>query len=228
MKRLKSALALVMAFAMVLTLGGCTLNKGTTWIAKSEDVTLPAGVYILNLSNSYTSAVSVLQQMHTEDAESINVKNLWKNTLDGKSLNDWITDETKDSVRDYFAVLQKFNELGFSFDEADEALINQEVENYWSENKASYEETGVSKESIRLQVESRYRSRIIFDSIYGKGGEKEVSDADLKAHYAENYQHVQYLSVSIKDLGATICRNAKTWSATPSTAPAVEKILSPC
>lgn len=200
MKRLKSALALVMAFAMVLTLGGCTLNKGTTWIAKSEDVTLPAGVYILNLSNSYTSAVSVLQQMHTEDAESINVKNLWKNTLDGKSLNDWITDETKDSVRDYFAVLQKFNELGFSFDEADEALINQEVENYWSENKASYEETGVSKESIRLQVESRYRSRIIFDSIYGKGGEKEVSDADLKAHYAENYQHVQYLSVSIKDL----------------------------
>lgn len=71
--------------------------------------------------------------------------------------------------------MQKFNELGFSFDEADEALINQEVENYWSESKDSYEETGVSKDSIRLQVESRYRSRMIFDSIYGKGGEKEVA-----------------------------------------------------
>lgn len=44
------------------------------------------------------------------------------------------------------------------------------------------------------------RSRMIFDSIYGKGGEKEVSDADLKAYYAENYQHIQYISISTKDL----------------------------
>ena len=200
MKQLKSALALVLALVMVLALGGCTLNKGTTWIAKSGDVTLPSGVYILNLSSNYSSAVSVLQQMYTENAESVNVKNLWKNNLDGKSLNDWITDKTKGSIQNYFAVLQKFNELGFSFDEADEALINQEVENYWSESKDSYEETGVSKDSIRLQVESRYRSRMIFDSIYGKGGEKEVSDADLKAYYAENYQHIQYISISTKDL----------------------------
>lgn len=83
MKQLKSALALVLALVMVLALGGCTLNKGTTWIAKSGDVTLPAGVYILNLSSNYSSAVSVLQQMYTENAESVNVKNLWKNNLDG-------------------------------------------------------------------------------------------------------------------------------------------------
>ncbi len=86
--------------------------------------------------------------------------------------------------------MQKFNELGFSFDEADEALINQEVETYWSDGKDSYEEAGVSKESIRLQVESRYRSRMIFNSIYGKGGQKEVSDADLKTYYAENYRRL--------------------------------------
>lgn len=48
MKQLKSALALVLALVMVLALGGCTLNKGTTWIAKSGDVTAPSGVYILN------------------------------------------------------------------------------------------------------------------------------------------------------------------------------------
>ena len=41
---------------------------------------------------------------------------------------------------------------------------------------------------------------MIFNSIYGKGGEKEVSDADLKTYYAENYQHIQYFSISIKDL----------------------------
>ena len=69
MKQLKSALALVLALVMVLALGGCTLNKGTTWIAKSGDVTLPSGVYILNLSSNYSSAVSVLQQMYTENAE---------------------------------------------------------------------------------------------------------------------------------------------------------------
>ena len=75
-----------MAFMMVLSLGGCTLNRGTTWIAKSGDVTLPAGVYILNLSSNYSSAMSVLQQMYTEDAESVNIDNLWKNNLDGKAL----------------------------------------------------------------------------------------------------------------------------------------------
>ena len=70
----------------------------------------------------------------------------------------------------------------------------------WSEGKDSYEKTGVSKESVRLQVESRYRSRMIFNSIYGKGGEKEVSDAQLKEYYADNYQNIQYLSVSTKDM----------------------------
>ena len=200
MKRLKSVLALVAAFAVLLALGGCTLNKSTTWIAKSGDTTLPAGVYILNLSNNYSSAVSALQQMYTENAESVNPKNLWKNSLDGKSVNDWIRDKTKDSVKNYFAVLNRFNELGFSFDEADQALINQELENYWSEGKESYEKSGVSKESVRLQIESRYRSRMIFNSIYGKGGEKEVSDQELKAYYAENYQNIQYISVSTKDL----------------------------
>ena len=64
--------------------------------------------------------------------------------------------QTKGSIQNYFAVLQKFNELGFSFDEADEALINQEVENYWSESKDSYEETGVSKDSCLL-----YTSRCV-------------------------------------------------------------------
>ncbi len=157
-------------------------------------------MYILNLSNNYTSAVSVLQQMYTENAESVNTKNLWKNQLDGMSLNDWVTEKTQDSVKNYFAVLNRFNELGFSFDEADRALIDQEVENYWSEGKDSYEKTGVSKESVRLQVESRYRSRMIFNSIYGKGGEKEVSDAQLKEYYADNYQNIQYLSVSTKDM----------------------------
>ena len=102
-----------------------------------------------------------------------NIDDLWKNNLDGKSLNDWITDETKGGITKIaFPVSQKFNELGFSFDEADAALINQEVETYWSDGKDSYEEAGVSKESIRLQVESRYRSRMIFHSIYGKGGKK--------------------------------------------------------
>lgn len=200
MKRLKSVLALVAAVAVLLALGGCTLNQSTTWIAKSGDITLPAGVYILNLSNNYTSAVSVLQQMYTENAESVNVKDLWKNSLDGKSLNDWISDETQKSVKNYFAILNRFNELGFSFDEADQALISQEVENYWSEGKESYEKTGVSKESLRLQVESRYRSRMIFNSIYGQGGEKEVSDKELKDYYAENYQNIQYISVSTKNL----------------------------
>lgn len=200
MKRLKSVLALAAAFAVLLALGGCTLNKSTTWIAKSGDTTLPAGVYILNLSNNYSDAVSALQQMYTENAESVNPKNLWKNSLDGKSVNDWIRDKTKDSVKNYFAVLNRFNELGLSFDEADQALIGQELENYWSEGKESYEKSGVSKESVRLQIESRYRSRMIFNSIYGKGGEKEVSDQELKDYYAENYQNIQYISVSTKDL----------------------------
>lgn len=36
MKQLKSALAFVMAFMMVLSLGGCTLNRGTTWLPSPE------------------------------------------------------------------------------------------------------------------------------------------------------------------------------------------------
>lgn len=198
MKQLKSLLAFALALLMVLALGGCTLNKGTTWIAKSGDVTIPAGMYILNLSNSYSSAIAKLQTQYAADAQSVNVKDLWKNNLDGKTLDSWVTDETKTSMKNYIAILNRFNELGFSFDKADQALIDQEIEKYWSEGSDDYLKTGVSKDSIRLQVESRYRSRMIFNSIYGVGGEKSVSDDVLKDYYAKNYNDVQYYSISLK------------------------------
>jgi|GEM_PF-952703 len=199
MKLLRSAIALMMALLMVLSLGGCTMNKGTTWIAKSGEETIPAGLYLLNVSSGYNTAVSVLEQMYLEDAESVNLEDLWKNSLDGLSVDQWITEETKESIVNYVAILNKFNELGFTFDEADLMLIEQEVNNYWESDSASYKQSGVSKDSVRKQVESRYRSRVIFDHIFGEGGEKEVSDDVLKQYYADNYTHIQYLSVSIKD-----------------------------
>lgn len=200
MKRLNSAIALIMALLMILSLGGCTLNKGTTWIAKSGDEEIPAGLYLLNVSTGYNTAVSVLEQMYMADETSVNLEDLWKNNLDGMSIDQWITEETKESVVNYVAIKDKFEELGFEFDEADLALIEQEVKSYWETDKDSYQHSGVSKDSIRKQVESRYRSRMIFDSIYGKGGEKEVSDKVLKDFYADNYTHIQYLAVSVKDL----------------------------
>lgn len=208
MKQIKKILVVCLAALLVLSLGGCTLNKGTTWIAKSGDITLPSGFYIINVSNVYTNAISVLQQKYLEDTTSVNLKDLWKNKLDDLSVNDWITQETKQNVINYFTILQEFDKQGFSFDEADLALIEQEVEEYWQDS-ASYLESGVSKESIRLQVESRYRSRILFNSIYGKGGEKAVSDADLKKYYAENYTDIQYIAVPTKDIEADVLKARK-------------------
>lgn len=205
MKRILKLFAVLLSFIMVLSLGGCTLNTGTTWAAKSGDVTAPAGLYIINVLNTYNSAVSALQQQYTQDAASVNTKDIWKNKLDGVAINDWITNESKKNVTNYFTILKEFNERGFAFDEADLALIDQEVAEYLKDDgAATYADNGVSKESIRLQVESRYRSRILFNSIYAKGGAKEVSDADLKAYYAENYVNVQYLAVSIADLEADV------------------------
>ena len=66
MKLLRSAIALMMALLMVLSLGGCTMNKGTTWIAKSGAETIPAGLYLLNVSSGYNAAVSVLEQMYLD------------------------------------------------------------------------------------------------------------------------------------------------------------------
>lgn len=64
--------------------------------------------------------------------------------------------------------------------------------------KKQYEKYGVSLDSFAYCTtlyNTKYEA--LFKAVYGKGGSKEVSDADLTKYFKENYTDYSYLSVNL-------------------------------
>lgn len=64
--------------------------------------------------------------------------------------------------------------------------------------KKQYEKYGVSLDSFAYCTtlyNTKYEA--LFKAVYGKGGSKEVSDADLTKYFKENYTDYSYLPVNL-------------------------------
>ena len=64
MKIGKKALAAVLALALALA-AGCS-SKDTSWVARSGEDAIPAGVYLVELMMGYNEAASQLYGGHSE------------------------------------------------------------------------------------------------------------------------------------------------------------------
>lgn len=95
MKQLKAALALVLALVMVLCAWRLYSEQGNDLDCQVRQHYAPfRRIYFESFQQLFFCGFGAAADA-TENAESVKVKNLWKNNLDGKSLNDWITDKTK-------------------------------------------------------------------------------------------------------------------------------------
>jgi|GEM_PF-6679709 len=177
----KRALGLILALAFVLTMAGCSsggLGSDTSYVAKSGNRTVSSALYMRFLLDAYTLADSVNQDSG---------KALMDSTIEDKPAAQWIQDTARDDVSRYFACMDKFDQLGLSYTDSDQA----EVDNVAAQTQQKYADlfknTGIGLDSLKLYYEYNVKAMALFNYYYDKGGEKEVSDDEIKEAMRKDY-----------------------------------------
>lgn len=194
MRNLKKISAFFIALTLAaVSLAGCA---DTTWSYKDDKMTIPIGVYIFNLYRGYNQAYSSVED-NTGDILSQDMPNP-ENEDETVNAGEYILENSDRYTRQILVINQLFEELGLEITAEEQAEIDASVESSWSYYGATFESFGIAKESFKMvDAEVNVKSQKIFEAIYGEGGEKEVSEEDLKKHFEDNYTDYSYIQVSL-------------------------------
>lgn len=184
---LKKAFAAVLAASLCLSLAGC-YDENNSWAAKKGEDTMPIGGYIYYLFNSYYEAVSKVPS----DQEVL------KTTIEDKDGQTWIKDKAMNSLKSFYYISGKFDELGLELTEEDQDTIQSSTDSMWSYYKSTLEALGVAKDSFNTAA-SIYNTKYqkVMDALYGEGGEMEIPEDELKSYFTENYYSYEYFYASL-------------------------------
>ena len=192
----KKVIAAATALTMVFAAAGC--GESTSWIAKYNDQTVNAGVYIYYQTQAMSEATSKLKKINA-DLDLTDTKLVKTLTLENVDVTTWVNNKAQEQVKLFIAVNQKFDELGFSLTDEEKSEIEQMFEYYWEYSSAEFEKNGIGKDSFRELVELDHKKNKLFEHYYGEGGEKEVSDAEINAFLEGNYSRVKMIKLHLTD-----------------------------
>ncbi len=191
--------AVLLAGAAAVGLASC--GADTTWAARSGEDTMPAGVYIVGEIDSYYDAEDRFAELNP-DAEaqtdaSKRAKELMKADIDGKTGAQYVTDRAMERARNYFAAEALCRERGIALTEEQVAALSRNNDSMWSYMGEFYERNGVSRDSLEKMSRNYMKQNLLFQNLYGEGGERAVSDADYEAHYRATRTRVRYIPFSL-------------------------------
>lgn len=188
MKIFKRIIAVVMVLCTMVSLTACS---DTTWVYDYNGTKVKSGVYILEMMSAYISA---------ENHKDVNpdIKDIFKQKLDGKPAKQWIIDTTKKNVDAFMAIEKKFDELGLTLSESDNNIIDQSTESSWKNMGAVYEANAVSMETYRTVMANQQKQQLIFSKYYDKGGIEEVSNDNLLQHFKTNFASINMFIAELK------------------------------
>ncbi len=168
MKGLKKVTAAALVAAMMMS--GCS-GVDASWIAKSGDVTIPAGVYAYNILDNY-----MYGYMYSGSSY-----------LEGEGVVEEMVEYAKEYATTLLAYQKKANELGITLTEEEKQEAHDDAEEMFNTASALYTANRISQESLELSNEVSILSAKVFEGIYGEGGEKEVPEEELRAIFDEYY-----------------------------------------
>ncbi len=199
----KSVAAVAAALIVGSALAGCTqatifgsYPQDLSWSYKDDASTLSIGGYIYYNYSAFTAASQKVEN-GTGDFLDQKLKN-----DDGKEVTakEYIDQVTEDACKNYIYVNKVFKDKKLSLTAEEISSYKKNADSYWTYYKTVFEKLGVSKDSfVSAGYENSAKLEAIFKSIYGEGGEKEVSTADMQKYYEDNYVNYSYLSVPLYD-----------------------------
>ncbi len=215
MSILRKASAGVVCTAMALSLASCSLGGAdTSYGAIIDGYKVPAGVFISMQMNAYSEAQSYTEPA-AEGAETTvtttaaadpsvttaatTTTPFSDKTIEGKSVREWINDEATVEMQKYVAIESKFDELGLAFTDNEPEKVNVYLESLWEYYGAMYEDMGISRDSLNLVTLNSEKKNAVFNYYYGVGGEKEITEAEIKQYLSENNARINYIEIELKD-----------------------------
>ena len=205
MKRLVCVvLALALCGAFLLT--GCSAPRltigGTAKTAATiGDTTLSTGEYLAYLYNSFYNlyysqglyqyaqyGYDVWSQEYTygegDDAQKV-------------KFDEYLKLSAQDAAVRQVALRQLMDKYGLSWNTEEQKELETNLENVKAD---SYLSLGISKENfVKVTKELSLNETSLFYGLYGEGGQREMSEADRRAYFDENYLSYKMISISLTD-----------------------------
>lgn len=180
MKHYTKALAVLLA--LLLVLAGCS-GKDTSWVAQVGEDSIAPGVYLVELMMGYNEASGRLY----------GVEDIMKETIDDLPAAQYITNYAKEECAKLLAIRQEFAARDLTLGDTDKEQADAYTDYLYQMGELFYQANGVGKESVGYINETTMMSLAVFNSIYGEGGEKEVTRSQLEQEFADHYTRSQYI-----------------------------------
>lgn len=207
---IKKIAALGCAAAMLSSLTAC--GEKTTWGAVIDGVRIPAGVFIYYLDSAHYDAQQKLSEQQAAEttadlspegaaaqtSETVSLP-LFSSQIDGVDAKQWIYDEATKSMQEYAAVEAKFDEYGLTLTDEDKETAQVYLDQIWEYAGEYYTSMGISENSYKSIFLNSSKKQKLFETIYSEGGEKAVSDDEIKTYLNENYALINYIDVELRD-----------------------------
>lgn len=196
MKNLKKLTAVSLTVAMLAAFSGC---GDQSWSYKTDDVSLSAGTYIYNLLNGYYEAYDKVDT--PDEAEDILKEEVTDSDDDTtKTVEQFALDTADEETTKMIAVEELFKKYNLELDEGDYETYKGYTSQVWSSMKQTLEDYGISEKSFEYcYAEYSVKSNQVFEYLYGKDGEKYVTDDELIKYYKDKYTGYAYFSLSMTD-----------------------------
>lgn len=183
-KLLTKIICVALACVTVLSFTAC---KDTTWVFKSGDNTVSAGIYLGYLVDGYYNAASSVTDQE---------KDLFDQQIDKMDAADYIKKLAKESVARHITIANLFDEYKLSFTDKELEEIEANVDSVWSSAGAIYEENGCGKKSFYEIMLSDEKSQKVFEYYYSENGKSPVSEKERKDYFKNNYAKIKYVAVN--------------------------------
>ncbi|MDD6645263.1 MAG: hypothetical protein PUE67_04310 [Oscillospiraceae bacterium] len=212
-KNIKKVMAGTVAGALMISAAACTpISTKAEWAYKDGDNEKAIGVYIYAMYNAYNQAKTFAEKAdgYKENESFLDLK---IKDDDGKEAvaSDWIKEKADLTVRQSLFIDKAVDERNATVDEAsykDQATQDWELGymySYYSQmgygttpEQELLEPYGISQDSYcELQYVTPAKQQKLFDLLYDKDGEKEVSDNELKKYFDDNYTYYTYFTIPL-------------------------------
>ncbi|MEG0753802.1 MAG: hypothetical protein RR461_08225 [Angelakisella sp.] len=185
----KRIIALALAVVLALSVVGCQSGgKDKSWAAKLGDETISAGVYVLNVMAGLNNA-----QMKADPA----VEDFLAAEIEGKTGSQLTKEFALEETKRQLATHSKFVELGLTLTEEEKQSYESYGKDMYAAAADMYKANGVSEQSVIDYNRYSFEAYKVFQAIYGPGGEKGATPADMSTYFAENY-NIAYIVPYLK------------------------------
>lgn len=223
--------ALLLALILALSLVGCSVDEGrpidgsaapSESASPSKDVTERPSVEPTYSADELAEAVMYidgdavsLSELRYQTASLMNAYEYygsgvvnWDEEIEGKSAREFFIDEAIDTCKLFRAVEKYAKDNGYAISDERQAELDDEMAGYVESAggeeafAAQLVELGMTRELYEYLVYVPELYYVVYNNIFGDGGEREISDAETNTYFAENYLTARHiLKVAVDDDG---------------------------